>query len=123
MDGTVSEDYVAIVEIRDELGVTSEIMLKSGKLAVGDTATIRFSWTPLQAGGFYAKAFVISSLESPEILSEISQSSIKVVSSMAELDQLFPTPQVEAPIADTPRNASAYTFLVYMLASDLESTG
>jgi cysteine peptidase C11 family protein len=123
LDGTLSEDYVAIVEIRDERGITSEIMLKTGELTVGDTSTLRFSWTPVGAGNFYAKAIVISSLESPEVLSEISQSSIKVVTSMAEFDQLFQDPQDETPTDDTPANPAAYTFLVYMVASDLESTG
>lgn len=124
LNGTVSEGYVAIIEIRDKDGVTQAIVWKEGNATTGASTGVRIPWTAPQSGDFQAVAFVISTFKSPMVLSQVSKSTVKVVASQAELDKLVPpigTPGTEPPVI--PPKSSAYTFMVYMVASDLESTG
>jgi hypothetical protein len=126
LQGTADEAYVAIVEIRDSKGVTVEIVWKEGNLAAGEPADVRLAWKPQETGEYTANALVISSFESPQVLSETSQSSIKVVASAPELEAPVPVTPIEEPIVpieEVPAGPLPYTFMVYMVASDLESNG
>lgn len=138
MESKVSEDYVAIVEIRKKDGVTADIISKGGQLEAGVPAELRIQWTALESGDLYARAFVIGSFESPEVLSEVMQTRITAVTSLAELEALTPV-SVELPPpgsqqdgdGDNNNNSSIiptgepapYTLMVYMVASNLESSG
>jgi hypothetical protein len=127
LQGARSEDFVVIIEIRDLRGVTQGIMSQAGTITAGEPTDIRISWKAIESGDFYAKAFVISSLEKPEVLSTVSGTNVKVVTTAAQLEDLFPELQIEIPIDtepdDVPPKPAAYTFMVYMVASNLESTG
>ena len=50
LNGSVEEGFVAIVEIRDSLDVTSEIIWKEGTLEANRPSDVRLAWKPQQAG-------------------------------------------------------------------------
>jgi hypothetical protein len=126
LQGSQSEDYIVIIEIRDGSGITLDIMSTAGTLTAGQPSDLRVSWTPRESGDLYVKAFVISSLEAPEVLSAVSGAEVKVVATSAELPKPV-EPDLEVPLdsepEDGPPKPVAYTFMVYMVASDLESAG
>lgn len=120
-----AQDFVAILDLRDETGVSMNLQWQSGTIDNGVPSEAGFSWIPPESGEFQARAFVLSSLESPTILSEVSGSDILIVDDASELP---PPPEIEAPVVidetpELPSGPAAYTFLVYMVASDLESSG
>lgn len=124
LDGSASHDFIVILEIRDHDGVGMNLQVKGGSLEPGKSEDIFFSWTSEHTGDYKARVLVLSSFESPEMLSEISESTIKVVKSESELAPPIVAPPVTV-IEPTPLPAgpAGYTVLVYMVASDLESGG
>lgn len=70
--------FVAIVEVRDDNGVTVFLAWQTGTLGADGRATVGLSWTPDFAGDYDIRTFVISSLDNPRILSEVKQSSVSV---------------------------------------------
>ena len=117
-----AHDFVAVVEFRDKAGTTSQILQKDGTLEPGQSENVRLEWVPVGLETLEARVFVLSSLESPVLLSEVLTSDVIVVGSASELDLTMP---IASPteIADEIPFPKAYTLLVYMVASDLESTG
>ncbi len=73
------QEYVVIIEARDENGVTVFLGLQSGTLAPDDSSDIETSWTPEAAGDYQIRTFVVSSLESGEVLSGVSVSDTIIV--------------------------------------------
>jgi len=74
-----AQGYVVIVEARDENGVTVFLDLQSGSLATDDSSSIEASWTPEAAGDYQIRTFVVSSLESGQVLSGVSISDTSVI--------------------------------------------
>jgi hypothetical protein len=68
-----SQEYVVIIEARDENGVTVFLGLQSG------SSNIETSWTPEEAGNYQIRAFAISSLEAGHVLSGVAVSNTPVV--------------------------------------------
>ena len=52
-------DYLAIIEIRDNNGVTTYLSWKQGHILDGAHQNITFSWTPASSGSYEARAFAI----------------------------------------------------------------
>ena len=128
LNGSYAQGYVAILEVREKSGVTLDILTREGNVLAASPADIDFPWSAPYSGVFDVRTFVISLDESPDVLSGVASSTITIADSMAELAALEPDPVVEPSSTEIPESAAesepaAYTFMVYMVASDLESTG
>lgn len=115
--------YVLIIDIRNEDDYSVDIIFHEGDIGPQETTTVQTSWRPEKVGKFSVREFVIRSLTTPEILSlvrstpaDVSEESIIVL--VAEEIETLPAP-VEPTEADA--GPAAYSILVYMVASDLES--
>lgn len=67
-----------IIEVRDSNGVTILLNWQSGVVGAGSQKSVGVSWTPEYAGDYEIRTFVISSLDSPRILSLVSSSQVKI---------------------------------------------
>ena len=74
-----AQEYVVIIEARDEKGVTVFLGLQSGTLTQDGSSNITTSWTPEAAGNYQIRTFAISSLESGQVLSGVSVSDTVIV--------------------------------------------
>jgi len=70
--------FVAIVEVRDNSGVTTYLAWQTGSLNADGRAEVGLSWTPDQAGSYQVRTFVISDLGKPAILSPVVTSTVTV---------------------------------------------
>jgi len=73
-----SQPFVALIEVRDSNDITVYLAWQTGTLPANGRADIGLSWTPDFADTYEVRTFVISSLSSPQILSEIATSQITV---------------------------------------------
>ncbi len=65
----ISQDFVYIVQIKDEFGIIRYLAWISGSLEPGQSFSAARSWTPRAAGKFVAEIFVWESFSNPEPLS------------------------------------------------------
>jgi len=65
----ISQDFVYIVQIKDEFGVIHYLAWISGSLDPGQSFSAARSWAPDTAGRFIAEIFVWESFSNPEPLS------------------------------------------------------
>ncbi len=65
----ISQDFVYIVQIKDEFGIIRYLAWISGSLEPGQSFSAARSWTPHAAGKFVAEIFVWESFSNPEPLS------------------------------------------------------
>ena len=70
--------FVAIIEIRDAVGVTVSIGWQSGTARPQGTAELGMSWVPELPGNYELRTFLVSDLRNPRILSSVSSSSVTV---------------------------------------------
>jgi hypothetical protein len=70
--------FVAIVEVRDADGITQMLQWQIGTLAANDDAGVGISWVPENAGTYEVRTFVISSLQNPQVLSEVVTTNVNV---------------------------------------------
>jgi hypothetical protein len=70
--------FVALVEVRDSRGITVYLAWQTGVLNAGGRAEVGLSWTPEDSGDYQIRTFVISSLNNPQVLSEVKSSMITV---------------------------------------------
>ena len=73
-----AQPFVALVEVRDSNDVTTSLAWQTGTLSAGGRADVGLSWTPNDSGNYKVRTFVISSLNNPQILSKVSESTITV---------------------------------------------
>ncbi len=71
-----AQGYVVIIEARNEDGVTHFLGLQS---VTPSNATMETSWTPEAAGNYQIRTFAISSLESGQVLTDVSISDTIIV--------------------------------------------
>jgi plastocyanin len=73
------QPFVAIIEVRNSDGVTEYLSWQSGVLK-GLTGNIEIgvSWIPAYGDNYELRAFVISSLENPQVLSRVEVSNITI---------------------------------------------
>jgi hypothetical protein len=74
-----AQEYVVIIEARDENGITVFLGLQSGTLAPDDSSSIEASWTPDATGSYQIRTFAVSSLESAQVLSGVFISGTTVI--------------------------------------------
>jgi hypothetical protein len=106
-----SQPFTAIVEVRDEDGVTLNLQWQTGTLEPNGSQAMAMSWTAEPESEFEEvsiRAFAITDFENPQVLSGVKTSSF-LISAELEVD------------IDAGRPAADYTVLVYMVGSDLES--
>ena len=65
----ISQDFVYIVQIKDEFGIIRYLAWISGSLEPGQSFSAARSWAPHTAGKFVAEIFVWESFSNPEPLS------------------------------------------------------
>jgi hypothetical protein len=70
--------FVALIEVRDDTNVTVFLAWQTGTLQANARTNVGLSWTPEISGDYTVRTFVISDLESPDILSEVSTTEITV---------------------------------------------
>ncbi|HKU49106.1 MAG TPA: hypothetical protein VJP79_04075 [Nitrososphaera sp.] len=94
-----SQPYVAIIEIRDESGITESLAWSSGVLRAESNRTIGISFIPHEAVTYTVRAFAITDLEQPMVLSPVAQSEINVGSEKkierVTMFEDYPLPTVE----------------------------
>jgi len=76
----IEEDqpFVALVEVRDDTGVTVFLSWQTGTLTPDGRIDVGISWTPEFAGDYQIRTFVLSNLENPQILSPVASSEVTV---------------------------------------------
>ncbi|HJS82319.1 MAG TPA: hypothetical protein VJ742_05730, partial [Nitrososphaera sp.] len=77
-EGGSAQPFVALIEVRDNNGVTVYLAWQTGTLPAGGSSQVGLSWTPEDSGDYDIRTFVISSLENPRILSPVVTSDITV---------------------------------------------
>lgn len=77
--------FVSLVEVRDESGLTIFLAWQTGELLAADymtntynNTTMSFSWLPETPATYEVRTFVISNLENPQILSPVERAEITV---------------------------------------------
>jgi hypothetical protein len=66
------QPYVAIMEARDEAGMTRFLGFAIGDLAGNSQSEIGISWTPEEAGSYELRTFLVSEFENPQLLTAVA---------------------------------------------------
>nr|AFK24884.1 hypothetical protein Josef01_05d18_36 [uncultured archaeon] len=77
------QEFVSIMEARDQDGVTVFLAWQSGILNTNSGIEIGSSWTPGNSGKYQLRTFMITSFANPQILSPIAVSDITISESSA----------------------------------------
>jgi len=72
------QEFVALVEVRDDTGVTVFLAWQTGTLPANGQTQVGLSWIPEDSGDYEVRTFVISDLDNPRVLSLVSTSNITV---------------------------------------------
>lgn len=120
--------YLNVYDIRNEDDISVVIFLNEGQLAAQQSINLEVPWKPDNLGKFSIRQFVITSVDSPQILSTVKSNFLTVTSEPIEEseEETESAHQLQAPVRDIPvvnDGPARYTVLVYMVASDLESQG
>jgi hypothetical protein len=83
---SVAQPFAVIIEIRNSAGITESLQFQAGTLKAGSSTDVGFFWNSPSRGSFTARAFVISSLSQPELLSSVLSSSLTVGSNEVLLE-------------------------------------
>lgn len=67
----VSQPFTILVETRDSDGATVNLQVQKGTLNANGSADVAISWIPQERGTFQIRAFVVSSLKNPDVLSAL----------------------------------------------------
>ena len=70
--------FVAIIEVRDAVGVTVSLGWQTGTMRPQGQMQVGMSWIPLDSGEYEVRTFLISDLSSPMVLSEVVSSLVTV---------------------------------------------
>jgi hypothetical protein len=93
------QSFVALIEIRDVTGVTQYLAWQSGKLSIFGNYTFETSWIP--TNGCFAnetgctniyeiRAFVLSDLENPQVLSQVmTRQPIEVIQTEPRTSEIY----------------------------------
>ena len=74
----ISQNFVYIVQIKDEFGIIRYLAWITGSLEPGQSFSAARSWTPDTSGKFVAEVFVWESFSNPEPLSDSKSLSMTV---------------------------------------------
>ncbi len=70
--------YAAVIEVRDADGFTVLLQWATGTLSAGGENEVGLSWTPMDAGEYTIRTFVLSDISNPSALSLIEESTLTV---------------------------------------------
>jgi hypothetical protein len=76
----VKIDFVLLIEVRDENGVTQFLAWQTGSASPKSTKTMGVSWTPNSAGEYHIRTFPISNLINPQVLGSVETTQHSVLS-------------------------------------------
>lgn len=73
--------FIAIIEVRslDDGGITEFLAMPNGMVSGKGWVDVGQSWTPEKAGDYQLRTFLINNLDTPQILSPVMTSNIRVV--------------------------------------------
>jgi hypothetical protein len=76
----IDEDVPAVilVEVRDSSGITQFLAWQTATIDADGRVEVGLSWTPDRSGDYQVRTFVISSLNNPQVLSEVKTTQITV---------------------------------------------
>lgn len=104
-----SQPFVAVFEVRDSEGSTVFAKLEAGTLAPEGQLATRTFWVPDAAGEYVARAFVISSISEPEVLSPAQSAAVSVQESSQ------PEPPAVFSLREAPSSSLVYQLKQYAL--------
>jgi hypothetical protein len=70
--------FAAIIEVRDENGVTIHLEVQTSKANPFSFSTVSTSWNPPTSGRYEFRAFAISNFSNPEVLTATTQKGIVI---------------------------------------------
>ena len=76
-NSTDDENFVAMVEARNSIGITELLEFQTGQVSSGNVE-IGISWIPEEPGEYELRTFLISDLLEPQVLSEVTTRTINV---------------------------------------------
>lgn len=105
-----SQPFVAVFEVRDAEGSTVFVKMEAGMLAPQGQLAPRTFWVPDSAGDYVARAFVISSVSNPEVLSAAQSAAFTVQESSST-----PEPSPVFSLKEAPASSLIYQLKLYAL--------
>lgn len=66
------------MEVRDADGITQMMQWQTGTMPANGDANVGIAWTPDKAGSYEVRTFVISSLQNPQVLSDVVTHNVTV---------------------------------------------
>lgn len=76
-NSTQNESFIAMVEARNAIGITEMLEFQTGQVR-GSDVEIGISWTPQEPGEYELRTFLLSDLQDPQILSDVTKKMITV---------------------------------------------
>jgi hypothetical protein len=76
-NSTEDENFVAMVEARNSIGITELLEFQTGQ-ASSESVEVGISWTPAESGEYELRTFLISDLLEPQVLSEVTTKKVTV---------------------------------------------
>jgi hypothetical protein len=76
-NSTEDENFVAMVEARNSIGITELLEFQTGQASSG-SVEVGISWTPAETGEYELRTFLISDLLEPQVLSEVTTTKVTV---------------------------------------------
>jgi hypothetical protein len=70
--------FVAIIEVRNENDISEHIQFQLGSIDPGGRVDVGVSWVPESAGKYQLRTVVVSSLESPSVMTPVQSRSITI---------------------------------------------
>jgi hypothetical protein len=74
----IEQSFVALIEVRNESGITVYLAWQSGSLEPSDSTQIEVSWTPEFGGEYEIRTFAINGFAEGNVLSQVATTSIQV---------------------------------------------
>ena len=77
-NSTEDETFVAMVEARSSIGITELLEFQIAQANGDNSVEFGISWTPEEAGTYELRTYLLSGLQEPQVLSEVTTKQITV---------------------------------------------
>jgi hypothetical protein len=77
-NSTQDENFVAMVEARSSIGITELLEFQIAQASENNSIEFGISWTPEEAGTYELRTYLLSGLQEPQVLSEVTTKQITV---------------------------------------------
>ena len=77
-NATQPENFIAVVEARNSIGITEMLEFQTGQTSGTGGVEVGISWTPEEPGSYELRTFLLSDLLEPQVLSGVSTKQITV---------------------------------------------